>query len=269
MRTEPGIVVIDSTSDLLSLRCPTPFKVLRNRFLSAWHYLLYMKAMRLQLYGSADCILAVAEPAELEAIARHLDAVDTEQAGQERWLRNLRFDLVTANSNKFQADPGMLDVLLGTGAQLIVSTTHPGTLWSAPLLAEGWNLGDKAAWIGRNLEGISLMRTRDMLAPRPDPAVEDNPDAEPVSLRTRISGCWAWDLESADFSEETYDAWMAQIRSSPQDEVMAELYALMRRHYWDVDIDDPARASFLDWARSALGLDLPRDPALSRGRPAA
>lgn len=57
MRTEPGIVVIDNTSDLLSLRCPTQFKVLRNRFLSAWHYLLYMKAMRLQLYGSTDRIL--------------------------------------------------------------------------------------------------------------------------------------------------------------------------------------------------------------------
>lgn len=49
------------------------------------------------------------------------------------------------------------------------------------------------------------------------------------------------------------------------DAVIPELHVLMRRRYWDVDVDDPARSGFIHWVRSELDLELPQDPALSGG----
>ncbi|MDN4051742.1 NADAR family protein [Massilia sp. YIM B02763] len=259
MHVEPGVVVVDRTDDPLSLRCPAPFNVLRNRFMSAWHYLLYMKATRLQLYGTADRFLTLDDPAELEAMAGPL-----EQGDQEKWLQCIRFDLLTAHSNKFQANPQMLDVLLGTGTQLIVSTTHPGTMWSAPVLADGVQSGGKANWVGCNLEGISLMRARELLTASHDPVVARERYAEPLSLRARIRECWAWDPEVSMVSKKTYEAWLAQIRAASPHEVIDGLHALMRSRFWDVDIHDPARAGFLHWVRSEFGIELPPDPALLR-----
>jgi ribA/ribD-fused uncharacterized protein len=261
MCVKPGVIVVESTSDPLSLWYPAAFRVMRRQFLSAWHYLLYMKAMHLKFYGTADRMLTVKNLDELEVMAAPL-----EQVSQDRWLQGIRFDLIVANSNKFQAHPDMLEVLLGTDTQLIVSTTHPGTFWSAPAPARHAHLGDKASWVGCNMEGIALMRARELLTPTRDPAGADDRDTAPLSLATKISKCWTWDPDRSDFSEATHAAWLAEIRVAPAPEVIYELHALMRRRYWDVDIDDPYRADFVEWARSKLGIGLPPNPLLAGAR---
>jgi predicted NAD-dependent protein-ADP-ribosyltransferase YbiA (DUF1768 family) len=261
MRIEQGVLIVDSTDDLLSSRFPAPFRVLHRQFMSAWHYVLYMKATRLQLYGTADSILAAKVPDELRALEDRTDQVD-----QGMWLQDAWYDMDIANRNKFHDNPDMLEFLLGTGTQLIVSTTHPETFWSAPVLARGERLSDKLTWIRRNTEGISLMRTRDEFAESRAPVPSSKDHDEPDSLRTNIKQCFAWDPEFSMVSRGTYDAWVDQIRALPSPEVVHELYAYMRREYWDVDTDHPGRFEFIRWVRSELGLELPQDPELLRGR---
>lgn len=257
MRVEPGVVIVDSIHDVLSSHYPAPFKVLRNHFLSAWHYVLYMNAMRLKLFGTAECILAAAIPDELDALAAPAQQADPGMRLQHAWS-----DMELATWKKFQAHSSMLDLLLGTDTKLIVSTTHPDTFRSAPLLAEGQHLSDKTTWIGRNAEGIALMRTRDEIVWSRASTSSRSPYTEPVSLHTKIDMCWAWNTENSSLSPERYAAWVAHIRSAPSVEVVNQLYAYMRSRYWDVDINHPGRAELIRWVRSELSLELPADPAL-------
>ena len=260
MRIEQGVVVIDSTDDLLSSRYPASFTIIKKRFMSAWHYVLYMKATRLQLYGTADRILAIKSLDELDVLETSTDQVDQGRFLQEAW-----YDMDVANRNKFYDNPDMLEFLLGTGTQLIVSTTHPDTFWSAPVLGPGERLSNKLTWIRRNTEGISLMRTRDKFARSrasdPSNPAQDNPD----SLLSILARCIAWDPEFSMVPSETYEAWVDQIRALPASEVIHELHAYMRREYWDVDTDHPGRYELIRWVRSELGVELPQDPELLRG----
>lgn len=207
MRIEQGVVVVDSVDDVLSSRYPATFKVLHRQFMSAWHYVLFMKATRLQLYQTADRILAAKVMDELDALA-----VPTEKVDQGMWLQDAWHDMDIANRNKFHDNPDMLEFLLATGTQLIVSTTHPETFWSAPLLAQGQCLSDKLTWIRRNTEGISLMRTPDQFAKSRAPVAPSSVGDEPVSLSTNINRCFAWDPEFSIIPQSAYAGWVAQIR---------------------------------------------------------
>lgn len=260
MRIEPGLVIVDSTEDLLSAWCPAPFGVLRKRYLSAWHYLMYMKAMRLQLYGTADRIVAIASLDDLPALEAPMLQVD-----QGRWLQEAWSDMDLANWRKFSDNPDMAELLLGTGSQLIVSTTHPDTFWSAPALTEGQSLHNKLTWIRRNTEGISLMRTRDRIAASRAPGPAPRSIGEPKSLQTLIEDCVEWDPEFSYVMEKTYWEWVDEVRAAPRAEIIDTLHAFMRKKYWDVDIDHPLHFELVQWVRSVLEFELPEDPALGRG----
>jgi ribA/ribD-fused uncharacterized protein len=257
MRTESGFILLDSASDVLSFFCPAVFTVRGTTFLSAWHYVLYHKALLCRDMNTAHLVKSardLGKVGELEAAIQNVS--------DGNWLRHCRRFLDDANLAKFEQNPKMGDVLLATDSKVLLSMTVPGSAWCVGPDAAELDLSLSSNWDGLNLEGLSLMAVRKTLLARliPRPGWRWDVTPEPVSLQHKIDICFSWTLGYCQLRPR--ESWLADIRATPAETLLAELLQYMQGAKLDVSDHDPECGRFFAWLEEDLGLDSTAAPAL-------
>lgn len=138
---------------------PSRFTLDGERFPTAEHYMMWRKA---RLFGDAEIaaeILTAPKPAAAKSLGRKV-------RGFEHAVWNAeKVRIVEAGSDaKFRQNEGLRRRLLNTAPALLVEASPFDTVWGVGLAAEDPRIQDPASWLGENLLGQILTRTRETLA---------------------------------------------------------------------------------------------------------
>jgi ribA/ribD-fused uncharacterized protein len=146
------------SSSCLSQWWPSPFTVDGVEYATAEHWMMASKA---RLFGDDAAERAAVEAAN-PALAKKAGRLvrDFDDAVWERE----RFGIVVDGSvQKFGADEGLRDYLLGTGERVLVEASPMDRTWGIGLAATDERAQDPATWRGLNLLGYALMEARGRL----------------------------------------------------------------------------------------------------------
>ncbi|WP_350447851.1 NADAR family protein [Pseudomonas solani] len=136
----------------------SPFTQDGVRYATAEHWMMAGKA---RLFGDEQAlerILAARTPADAKALGREVRGFD-----DARW-RTHSFELVVeGNLGKFEQNPDMQRVLLGTGTKVLVEASPVDPVWGIGLAEADAAAREPATWRGLNLLGFALMQVRERL----------------------------------------------------------------------------------------------------------
>ncbi len=134
------------------------FKVDKNHFMTAEHYMMYRKAMLFDDREAVKKLLAATNPGAAKAIGREVQGFV-----QETWQQH-RFEVVVeGNFAKFKAHEDLKNFLLGTDDQILVEASPVDPIWGIGLDEYHSNRFNPNLWKGENLLGFALMEVRDRL----------------------------------------------------------------------------------------------------------
>lgn len=121
-------------------------------------YMMYQKALLFQDQDIANQILDISDVARIKALGRAVrNYNDIVWAG----LRQLV--VYKGLLAKFSQNPGLKNVLLSTGDQVMAECAVKDTIWGIGLSMRDERRFDMAQWRGQNLLGFSLMEVRNCL----------------------------------------------------------------------------------------------------------
>ena len=130
----------------------------------------YMMCEKAQCFDDEEAerkILAAKTPAEIKRLGRTVQGF-----ADETWNLHKFNIVVQGNTFKFQQNPWMRSILLGTGDRLLVEASPFDKIWGIGLDAAHAKLVPPERWPGQNLLGKALMKVRDILKEDPDGSKE-------------------------------------------------------------------------------------------------
>jgi ribA/ribD-fused uncharacterized protein len=134
------------------------FTVDGQQYVSAEQFMMAEKA---RLFGDHEMrarILATTRPADAKKLGRGVSGFD-----EAAWVA-ARFDIVTAaNVAKFDQDPALRRYLLDTGEAVLVEASPTDRIWGIGLKRDDPRAHDPGRWLGLNLLGFALVRSRAIL----------------------------------------------------------------------------------------------------------
>lgn len=123
-------------------------------------YMMWSKAMLFGDYETAIKVMLTRNPREQKALGRLVNGFD-----QSIWEMNCIDIMVPALVAKFTQDQTCNDALFATIGKEIVEASPYDIVWGIGLAEDDPRAWDKETWQGRNLLGVCLMKTRDILWP--------------------------------------------------------------------------------------------------------
>lgn len=106
----------------------------------------------------AEAILATRQPSEIKKLGRKVRNFNGAVWEQER------SDIVfQGNLSKFNQNPALAEILLGTGDAVLVEASPDDRIWGVGLAITDPNIHDPSKWEGLNLLGQALMDVRSRL----------------------------------------------------------------------------------------------------------
>lgn len=157
MKIKNSMALFWGTSDVFSNWHRSPFVLHGIAFNCTEQYMMWRKAMRFGDTEIAAKVLAEKNPRKQKALGRevrsYVDAV---------WKTEARDLMLPAIVAKFEQNPSMDDVLLGTNDLLIVEASPDDVVWGVGLGESDPRILDQASWLGTNFLGDVLMRARDV-----------------------------------------------------------------------------------------------------------
>ena len=121
-------------------------------------YMMYKKAMLFKDYDVAEMIMGQTEPRKQKFLGRqvrgYVDSV---------WMDKCQDIMVEGLISKFTQDTYSLNTLLDTGDKIIVEASPLDKIWGIGLSRDDPRALDESQWLGQNLLGKVLMRTRDAI----------------------------------------------------------------------------------------------------------
>ncbi|MGC2782011.1 MAG: NADAR family protein [Bradyrhizobium sp.] len=140
---------------VLSQWWPAAFSLDGRTYATAEHYVMAQKAELFDDQETRDAILAAPGPSQAKKLGRAVRGFD-----DARWIAH-RFDVaVRGNVAKFGQNPQLGEWLLATGDAVLVEASPVDRIWGIGLAADDPRAGDPQAWLGLNLLGFALMKTR-------------------------------------------------------------------------------------------------------------
>lgn len=143
----------------LSQWADSPFEVAGQLYPTAEHWMMAEKA---RLFDDPEIeaeILRAKHPKTVKALGRKVRGYEN-----TRWHAERERIVFEGNLHKFQQNPALLEVLLGTGAATLVEASPYDRIWGIGLRADQPAAQDPERWRGLNLLGQVLMRVRARLA---------------------------------------------------------------------------------------------------------
>lgn len=138
---------------------PSRFTLDGERFGTAEHYMMWRKARLFADDAIAAKILAAPTPDAAKSLGRKVSGFEHTVWDAEK------IGIVEAGSTaKFAQNDGLKRRLLNTAPALLVEASPFDTVWGVGLAAEDPRIQDPANWLGENLLGQILTRTRERLA---------------------------------------------------------------------------------------------------------
>lgn len=143
----------------LSQWWPVTFTIEGHVYPSAEHYYMQQKALQFNDIETAARIIQAPNARQAKALGQKVRGYD-----DPIWARH-RFDIaVTGNIAKFGQNLTLRDYLLSTGDKILVEASPEDTIWGIGLAATDERAPRPSTWLGLNLLGFALMRTRATLA---------------------------------------------------------------------------------------------------------
>ncbi|GAB3762203.1 NADAR domain-containing protein [Ramlibacter monticola] len=155
MKIKNNMVLFWGRQDPFSNWHPSKFTFDGVTFNCSEQYMMYRKAV---LFGDtkiASEILGCRDPREQKALGRKVGGYD-----DAVWKAQARDIMVPGLVAKFEQNPALDDVLVGTESLLIVEASPTDPLWGVGLSAEDPRILDQSQWLGSNWLGDVLMRAR-------------------------------------------------------------------------------------------------------------
>ena len=150
---------------------PSPFRDPEvhpdHTFRSAEEYMMYRKALLIDLDNLPARVLAETNPARQKYLLREA----TFPAKKRKIWEGTKYDVVVAgNLHKFRQNPALLQRLLATGDRQLVEAASNDRTWGIGFAAQDAE-GNEANW-GENYLGLALQEVRETL--RSENAEQDN-----------------------------------------------------------------------------------------------
>lgn len=143
---------------VLSQWWPATFSVDGRTYRSAEHYMMAQKA---ELFGDEETLAAILSapgPSQAKSLGRRVRGFD-----EERWIEHRFHIAVRGNIAKFDQNPELEEWLLATGDAVLVEASPVDRVWGIGLAADDTRARDPCSWLGLNLLGFALMKTRHSL----------------------------------------------------------------------------------------------------------
>lgn len=153
----------------------------------------------LEIFNEID---AARDPKSCKALGRGVRDFDDDL--WQRHLEEVAFEVVR---QKFMSEKRLRELLLSTGAKILVEAAPNDRIWGAGLPLSDGRIRDPSQWQGRNILGYALMRARDHirgLRARPDGPDGNAPD-EPIREPRRSSAPCADTSEAILQVDDTTD----------------------------------------------------------------
>ena len=142
----------------------TPFTHDGVNYNCSEQYMMYKKAMLFMDFEIAAEILKEKDPRKQKAWGREVRGYD-----DATWMAKCQSIMVDGLTSKFQQNPDCLKELLETGDRIIVEASPMDKVWGIGLAENDPRAHDQSQWLGQNLLGIVLMKTRDVFVARAEP----------------------------------------------------------------------------------------------------
>jgi len=119
-------------------------------------YMMHMKAKIFKDHDVADLIMEQSHPRKQKFLGRQVRNFDN-----NIWMEKCQDVMVEGLISKFTQDTYCLNALLDTDDTVIVEASPVDKVWGIGLAANHPDAKDPTKWLGKNLLGVVLMKTRD------------------------------------------------------------------------------------------------------------
>lgn len=109
-------------------------------------------------FDVAEMIMEQLHPNKQKFLGRQVRGFDN-----DIWMAECQEIMVPALVSKFMQDTYSLNCILDTGDSIIVEASPHDKVWGIGMTKDDPRATDPTKWEGRNLLGIVLMRTRDII----------------------------------------------------------------------------------------------------------
>lgn len=157
MQIKNNMVLFWGRKDPFSNWHPSTFTFVGRKFNCSEQYMMYAKAFLFGDMEALERIMATRDPREQKAIGRQVKGYD-----DRVWKAQARDLMLPGLVGKFEQNPEIDDVLVGSAPMLIVEAAPDDRLWGVGLAAEDSRILDKSQWLGSNWLGEVLMQARDI-----------------------------------------------------------------------------------------------------------
>jgi len=134
------------------------FDVYGKNFMSAEHYMMYMKAKLFNDEEIANRILRCTDPKEAKSLGRQVKNFD-----QKIWDEN-KIEIVTnGNFHKFKQNPELLEMVKKYQKHIFVEGSPYDKIWGVGLHWQSKEIENPNNWKGQNLLGKCINNSIEML----------------------------------------------------------------------------------------------------------
>lgn len=137
---------------------PSPFTFEGIHYNCSEQYMMYAKATFFGDYETAKKVMKESSPREQKKLGREVKGFN-----KTRWESVAVNLMVPALVAKFQSTPELTEYILNTDDKEIVEASPSDTVWGIGLAEDDFRAWNKSTWLGMNLLGETLMRTRDVI----------------------------------------------------------------------------------------------------------
>jgi len=146
------------TETCLSQWYPARFRVDRQTYLTAEHWMMAEKA---RLFGDRSTLAKILDadnPGKAKALGREVVGYDG-----ALWDAEKTRVVTEGNLHKFRGNPDMAAFLAKTGRKILVEASPVDPIWGIGMGKDDSNATQPEKWKGENLLGFCLMQVRDEL----------------------------------------------------------------------------------------------------------
>lgn len=136
----------------------SPFIHKGIEFNCAEQYMMYKKAEMFNDKDSMEKVLRTKNPRDQKALGRLVKNFD-----QKTWEESAVDIMIEGLLCKFRQNKTLEKILLDTNDKIIVEASLYDIVWGVGMSVDDPNIEDPSKWKGKNLLGITLMKTREIL----------------------------------------------------------------------------------------------------------
>lgn len=123
-------------------------------------FMMQKKALLFGDLNVAEQVMQTPNPSKQKGLGRTIRGFD-----KDIWLQNCIGIMVPGLVSKFTQVPHCTEAMRITGKKIIVEASPVDPIWGIGLSESDPRAWDKGTWLGKNLLGVCLMKTRDEIWP--------------------------------------------------------------------------------------------------------